>query len=133
VICECNTAHNKRKRACCPRREMNNTRFEEGGVRRLVDPARRGQKEEGVGWGEEGRGEKRGGKRIKKEKREGKAVSHLRRLESGFAPPPPPSDGRALAPVHLVAPSLCPEKSGPGLCSPPRNFPGSAGWPRSPA
>jgi hypothetical protein len=24
--------------------------------------------------------------------------------------------GRALAPVHLAAPSLCPEKSGPGLC-----------------
>ena len=38
--------------------------------------------------------------------------------------------GRALAPVHLVAPSLCPEKSGPGLCFLPRNSPG---WPWNPA
>ena len=42
---------------------------------------------------------------------------------SGFAAQ---GSGRALAPVHLVAPSLCPEKSGPGLCFLPRNFPG---WP----
>jgi hypothetical protein len=32
--------------------------------------------------------------------------------------------GRALASVRLVAPSLCPEKSGPGLCFLPRNPPG---------
>jgi hypothetical protein len=33
----------------------------------------------------------------------------------------------ALAPVHLVAPSLCIEKSGPpGLCFLPRNSPGVA-------
>jgi hypothetical protein len=38
--------------------------------------------------------------------------------------------GRALAPVRLAAPSLCPEKSGPGLCFLPRNFPG---WPWNPA
>jgi hypothetical protein len=46
---------------------------------------------------------------------------------SGFAAQ---GSGRALAPVHLAAPSLCPEKSGPGLCFLPRNFPG---WPRNPA
>ena len=38
--------------------------------------------------------------------------------------------GRALAPVRLVAPSLCPGKSGPGLCFLPRNSPG---WPWNPA
>jgi hypothetical protein len=32
---------------------------------------------------------------------------------SGFAAQGP---GRALAPVHLMAPSLCPENPGPGLC-----------------
>jgi hypothetical protein len=36
---------------------------------------------------------------------------------SGFAAQ---GSGRALAPVHLVAPSLCPEESGPGLCFLPR-------------
>jgi hypothetical protein len=46
---------------------------------------------------------------------------------SGFAAQ---GSGRALAPVHLVAPSLCPEKTGPGLCFLPRNFPG---WPWNPA
>jgi hypothetical protein len=46
---------------------------------------------------------------------------------SGFAAQ---GSGRALAPVHLVAPSLCPEESGPGLCFLPRNFPG---WPWNPA
>jgi hypothetical protein len=46
---------------------------------------------------------------------------------SGFAAH---GSGRALAPVHLVAPSLCPEKPGPGLCFLPRNFPG---WPWNPA
>jgi hypothetical protein len=48
---------------------------------------------------------------------------------SGFAAQ---GSGRALAPVHLVAPSLCPEKSGPGLCLCflPRNF---RGWPWGPA
>jgi hypothetical protein len=42
---------------------------------------------------------------------------------SGFAVQ---GSGRALAPVHLAAPSLCPENPGPGLCFLPRNFPG---WP----
>ena len=46
---------------------------------------------------------------------------------SGFAAQ---GSGRALAPAHLVAPSLCPGKSGPGLCFLPRNFPG---WPWDPA
>ena len=36
----------------------------------------------------------------------------------------------SLQPVRLAAPSLCPEKSGPGLCFLPRNFPG---WPWNPA
>jgi hypothetical protein len=45
----------------------------------------------------------------------------------GFAAQGP---GCALAPVHLVAPSLCPENPGPGLCFLPRNFPG---WPWNPA
>jgi hypothetical protein len=40
---------------------------------------------------------------------------------SGFAAQ---GSGRALALVHLVAPSLCPENPGPGLCFLPRNFPG---------
>jgi hypothetical protein len=46
---------------------------------------------------------------------------------SGFAAQ---GSGRALAPVHLVAPSLCPERPGPGLRFLPRNSPG---WPWNPA
>jgi hypothetical protein len=38
--------------------------------------------------------------------------------------------GRAPAPAHRAAPSLCPGKSGPGLCFLHRNF---RGWPRDSA
>jgi hypothetical protein len=46
---------------------------------------------------------------------------------SGFAAQ---GSGRALAPVHLLAPSLCPEEAGLGLCFLLRSSPG---WPWGPA